>query len=172
MSEYLDYLYSLDSGYHEIVINSEKSTYANTKKLPDNWTFEFLFKYNTQIEESNPIFYLSVIYNGNTINGISIDGDSSNVNFNIYDKYSKSISIVNFESNIDHHIAIVWAKNYSLIIYVDCEVFMGVNMTNLPFYNYTQFNNFSLRANQYYKYQNIKFYSSIKYNNTHLPVMT
>lgn len=162
MSEYLEYTDSDNSGFHEIIINKSDSRFTNTNKLPDNWTFEFLFQYNLSLEDE--IMHLYVVNNNETISGISIVGELDTIILNIYDKYSKSIPSGTFSANELHHIAIVWAKDYSVIIYVDSKAVIGVNMNKLPFKNYTKFINFSLRANNFYKYKNIKFYSSIKYN--------
>lgn len=157
-----------------ITINTNNTNYTNTTKLPDNWTLEFFLK--STIDKSSITKDLSLfdfmIYETSESSAVTscirIYVPVSNPNNYIF-KIGEDEKIIP-ESILYRdwdHIAIVWAIDYSVIIYINGNPITGINMSELSFKNYYKFNKFLFTTHKdpnIVNFAGIKVYSSIKYN--------
>lgn len=149
---------------------------VQNQKLPDNWTLEFFIN-SSILQKSSvniPLFDMKV-FNTNSDNEslsvIKLYIESTEVSGKYINKYSfqldeKTYSMQDLPKAWDH-IAIVYAKNCSVILYLNGNAILGKNEDELTFKDYSKFDKFLFTM---YKgdiisyFTGIKVYSSIKYN--------
>lgn len=145
---------------------------SGVTKLPDNWTLEFFLnsKISTSNTEDLSIFDLKLKETSTSEISSAIQIyvsalESNNYIFKIGEK-TKILS----ESNLFRlwdHIAIVWAKDCSIIIYVNSNPILGINMSEVSFKDYNKFDKFlftTYKGTNIVCFAGIKVYESIKYN--------